>query len=388
MQDKVLIIDDEINLRMILEALLKREGYDAISFESFEAAKNALDTEDFDLVLTDLQMPGASGMDVLDYCRTYAPDVPVVMITAFGTVERAVAALKAGAFDFVLKPFENSELFRIVEKACRSRKFLQREPALEIMSAVGVGPVPVPLFGQCASTRKLRDDVERISVGGGNVFITGEVGTGKRSIAYEIHRKSDRSRGPFIQLACNALPPIFQITELMGVEKGATPMNHFSKPGSFELAQGGTLFLEEVDALSVEAQNAFFNALEIECFSRVGGIRKIPFDFRIIATSSRDVNLLVKEGQFHVELYFKLSGSVLELKPLRERNADIETDLLPYFLGRASRKKGVPAMTCSREAMDWFLGQEWKGNLGELERKVQHAVDRSLGPEIELKDLL
>ncbi len=388
MRDKILVLDDEANLRMILEATLTRGGYDVLSFESFESAKTTLDTEEIAVVLTDLQMPNFSGMEVLNYCQQFAPDVPVIMITAFGTVERAVLALKSGAFDFVLKPFESGELFRTIEKACQSRRIRKREPALEIMSAVGVGPVPVPLFGQCASTRTLRDDVERISRLESPLLILGEVGTGKRSIAYEIHRKSDRARHPFVQISCNTIPPIFQITELMGVEKGASPVNLFSKPGSFELAQGGTLFIEEIDTLSIDAQNAMFTALENESFTRVGGVRKFPLDFRIIATSSRNISDAVKKGSFHVELFYKLSADVLDLKSLRDRTEDIRSDLVPYFLSRACQKKGVPTLECSEEVMTWFQNQEWKGNLGELERKVQKGVNLAKGSTLKIEDLM
>ena len=386
MRDKVLILEDEANLRTILQATLERAGYDAVAFGGFEEAKTLLDTEDLAAVLTDLQMPGKDGMEVLQYCRQYTPDLPVILLTAYGTVERAVSALKAGAFDFVLKPFDQAELLRTLEKACQNRRFRRREPALEIMSAVGIGPVPVPLFGRSASTVRLKEEVDRIAKTDSSVLMLGEVGTGKRSVAFEIHRKSDRARHSFIQIACGALPPVFQPTELFGVEKGASPVNLFSKPGVFELAQGGTVFLEEIDALSVEAQNALFNALEAECFSRVGGVRVFPLDFRIIATSSRDLSDAVREGTFHVELYYKLSASILELQPLRERVADISTDLLPYFLGRACGKKGIPVLEIEPEASAWLEAQPWPGNLGQLERALQRAVDSARNGRIRIQD--
>ena len=382
MRDKILIIDDEPNLRKILEETLSRKGYDVSSFESFEAAKNTLDTEAIDVVITDLQMPGLTGMDVLAYCRQYSPDLPVVMITAFGTIERAVAAMQAGAFDFVLKPFQNEELFRILLKATESRIRRKREPALELMSAVGVGPVPLPLFGKSEDAGRFRDEVERATRGDGAILMTGEVGTGKRSVAREIHRKSVRSRAPFIQLNCEAVPPVFQPTELFGVEKGAGSMHLFSKPGIFELAQGGTVFIEEIDALSVEAQNDLFSALDNESFTRVGGVRSYPMDVRIIATSSRNLSLAVKEGAFHVELYYKLSVIPLHFKALRERRSDLESDFIPYFIERSCKKKGIPVVACSGDAMEWLLAQNWPGNLGELERTIHQGVIRAQGNEL------
>jgi DNA-binding NtrC family response regulator len=386
MRDKVVIIDDESNLRMILEATLVRAGYDAVAFSGFEEAKNVIDTEDLAAVLTDLQMPDHDGMEVLQYCHQYTPDLPVILLTAYATVERAVSALKAGAFDFVVKPFDHGDLLRTLEKACQSRRFRRREPALEIMSAVGVGPVPVPLFGREPSTVKLREEVERIAKTDSSVWMSGEVGTGKRSVAYEIHRKSDRSRQAFVQVSCATLPPVFQLTELFGVEKGASPVNHFSKPGVFELAQGGTLFIEEIDSLSIETQNAVFNMLETESFSRVGGVRLFPTDFRIIATSSRDLDRDVREGLFHVELYYKLTASVLGLLPLRNRTADLESDLLPYFLSRACRRRGVPVKSIDREVLSWLVSRDWPGNLGELERAIQRAVDHAPGEILRIQD--
>ena len=377
MRDKILIIDDEENLRKILHETLVRADFDVFSFPGFAEAKATLNSENIDVVLTDLQMPEFSGMDVLAYCKQYSPDLPVILITAFGTVERAVSALKAGAFDFILKPFESDILFRTIEKAILSRIRRRREPSLDILSSVGVGPNPFPLLGNTQSTLDLQIDVNRAAKSLSPVLLYGEVGTGKRSIAYELHRKSARARGPFIQLNCDAIPPVFQPTELFGVEKGATPLSFFSKPGIFELAQGGTIFIEEIGALSIETQNSFFSALDQDFFSRMGGLKKFPNDFRIIATSSYDLAPSVKDGSFHVELFLKLSVETLTLKPLRERSEDIVSHLLPYFLERACRKAGIPILTLPDPFITWFKTQEWHGNLGELEKKVLQVVNHA-----------
>jgi two-component system response regulator AtoC len=377
MRDKILLVDDEPNLRMILSAMLEREDFEVFAYEGFEEAKATFNNEDIDVVLTDLNMPGINGMEVLKYCQSYSPDLPVIMITAFGTIEAAVSALKNGAFDFVLKPFDQEELFRTIRKAIGSRKRRKREPALELMTAVGVGPVALPLFGDQPETVQLRDHVQRIAKCGSNVLMLGEVGTGKRSIAYEIHRKSDRSRGPFIQIQADAIPDVFQRTELLGVEKGALPVALFSKPGAMELAQGGTLLIEEIGALGVETQNALFTAMENEYFSRIGGARRHPLDFRLIATTSRDLGPAVKAGTFHVELELKLTTESLSLKPLRERALDLRTHLAPYFVRRACQRQGTPALEIDVAALDWLARQTWPGNLGELERKLEQAVNRA-----------
>ncbi len=375
MRDKIIVIDDEPNLRKILETFLNRQGYEVFSFDGFKQAIETLNTEDISAVVTDLSMPEYSGLDVLKYCKEYSPDLPVVLITAFGTVEAAVTALKNGAFDFVLKPFDHDELIRIIQKAIQTRKRKRREPALELMNAEGVGPVPVPLFGDESSTVQLRENTERIASTRSHVQMFGEVGSGKRSIAYEIHRNSDRSRAPFIQVHCDAIPPVFQIAELFGTEKGAMPMSFFSKPGSFELGLGGTILLDEVDALCVEAQNALFTALDNEFFSRLLGAKRFPTDFRIIAATSKDLFQKVNDGTFHVELYAKLSLEKIILKPLRERRQDIKTHLLPYFIDKACRKLGIPSVEYDAAVESWFTGQEWKGNLGELERVVEKVMN-------------
>lgn len=377
MRYKVLIIDDELNLRKIVQEILERAGYEVLSFEGFAEAKFALNTEDVDVVLTDLQMPEFTGMDVLAYCQQYSPDLPVILITAFGTIERAVTALKSGAFDFILKPFVQEELFRTIEKAISSRKRRRREPSLEMVSAVGVGPVPFPLFGNSTSTQTLREQVERAKNTESPVLMYGEMGTGKRSIAYELHRKSAHSLGPFIHINCDAIPPLFQLTELFGFEKGATPMSLFSKPGGLELAQGGTLFIEEVGTLTIEAQNQLFTALEQEYFSRIGGLKKFPNDFRIITTNSMDLSSAVRSGSFHVELFHKLSVETIDLKPLRERREDIVSHLVPYFLERACQKHAIPLFNLAPDVLEWFKIQPWPGNFGELEKKIQQIVNQS-----------
>ena len=205
--------------------------------------------------------------------------------------------------------------------------------------------------------------------------MVGEVGTGKRSIAYELHRKSTHARGPFIHLNSDAIPPVFQLTEIFGVEKGATPMSLFSKPGSLELAQGGTLFIEEIGALGVEVQNELFAALEQEYFSRVGGLKKFPNDFRMIVTNGDDFSNAIREGSFHVELFHKLSVETIYLKPLRERREDIATHLVPYFVDRACHRLAVPKLTLPPEVVQWFKVQPWPGNFGELEKTVQQVVN-------------
>ena len=379
MRDKILVIDDEPNLRKILEALLTREGYEVFCFEGLDEALPTLNTENIDVLITDLSMPGKTGMDVLGYCQNYSPNLPVIIITAFGTIEAAVSALKAGAFDFVLKPFDQGELTRTLKKALESRRKRRRDPEFTVSSgmltSVGVGPVPIPLFGQEESTIALRHQVDRVSASQSPVLITGEVGSGKRSIAYEIHRRSSRSRHPFVQLHCEAVAEVFQMGEIFGLEKGASPISLFSKPGSLELGANGTLVLEEIGALSPEVQNALFSAFENEYFARSGGAKRFPFEVRIIATSSKDLSQLVQRHQFHEELFYKLSVESIVLKPLRERRQDLVTHLVPYFIERACSKHGVPLIGCTKDVLQNLQQHSWPGNLGELERKIEQWVN-------------
>jgi two-component system response regulator AtoC len=387
MRDKIMIIDDEANLRKIFTALLTRQGYEVVAFDGYDSAIPVLNTEDVDVLITDLSMPEKSGMDVLSYAKQYAPDLPVIMITAFGTIEAAVNALKNGAFDFILKPVEHDELARVIEKAIQSRRRRKRDPAMGPMEASGVGPTPIPLFGMESSTQELRKSVLKIEGNQSHVMMVGPLGSGKRSIAYQIHRSSMSATGPFIQVNCDAIPETFQVGELLGVEKGALPMSLFTRPGKLELASGGTLLLDEVGALGIDAQNALFNALENECFSRVGGAKQFPVDFRIIATSTKDLSPAVKEGTFHVELYHKLTVESIILKPLSERREDIGTHLFPYFLERACRKKGIPLLPYDPAVVEWFKNQAWPGNLGELDRRVEQLVNHVEGNAIRIEDI-
>ena len=352
-----------------------RQGFEVLSFEGFGSAFETINNEDISVVITDLSMPDHSGLDVLKHCKEFSPDLPVILVTAFGTIEAAVMALKNGAFDFILKPFDQDELIRNVQKAIETRKRKNREPGMEIFDANGIGPVPVPLFGIEPSTQLLREQVARISSSRSNVFIYGEVGSGKRSVAHEIHRKSDRSNGPFVQVQCDAIPDIFQIGELFGMEKGPNPISYFSKPGAFELGMTGTILLDEVDALGKDSQNALFSALESEFFSRAHGAKRFPTDFRLIASSSKDITPLLNKGQFHEELYHLLSLEKIDLKPLRYRKKDIQTHLLPYFLQKSCRKRGIPSVTFDDSVENWFMSHHWKGNIGELERTVEKIVN-------------
>lgn len=387
MRDKVLVLDDEENLRKILDETLSRAGYEVFSFAGFPEAKEKLNTEDIDVVITDLQMPEYDGMDVLRYCKQYSPDLPVILITAYGSIDRAVAALKGGAFDFIPKPFGQDELIRMIEKAVQSRIRRRREPIEDAVTTTGMGPVPYPLFGNSPSTVALRSRVEQASKSRSHVWIVGDMGTGKRSIAHEIHRKSDRSRGPFIEMHAEAIPEVFHVSEVFGTEKGATPVSFFSKPGYLELAQGGTLYIEDITALSPDAQSAFLSALENEFFSRVGGMRSFPLDFRIISTSTENEKTILDSEKFNTELFYKLSSELISIQPICERKEDLVSHLVQYFLERACNRRGMPCLKMEPDALQWFTEQSWPGNFAELERTIDQVVNRVTTNSISLKDL-
>jgi two-component system response regulator AtoC len=383
-QDSVIIIDDEENLRNILKALMEREGFLAYAFASLKEAKSTLNEQDIDAVLTDLSMPEENGIDVLNYCKKYSPDLPVILMTAYGTVEAAVTALKGGAYDFILKPFEHEDLFRILRNAIQSRKRRKREPGLD-PGELGrgeqspftsvIGSVPVPLFGDQPDTLQLRKTVQLLTRTRSSAVFEGEIGTGKRSIAFEIHRRSEFARGPFVQLNVDAIPDAFQISELFGFEKGAMPLSMVARPGRLELATRGTLLLEEVSALSIDAQNALLLALENEYFCRLGGVKRFPMDLRILCTTTENLSAKVEAGRFNPELYQKLAVQVVPIQPLRCRQLDLVTHLIPYFLAKACQKRGVPLRQLSPDQFQWAKNQKWEGNLGQLERWVQQIVN-------------
>jgi nitrogen regulation protein NR(I) len=372
----VLIVDDEVNIRRVLAAMLKREGYEVTTAADGEQALGVLLRTPVHVVVTDLVMPRLGGMELLRRVTADFPDVPVILITAHGSVDSAVAALKAGAFDYVTKPFEQEELKKVIAKAARAHD-LERQ---NVHANFTDGDRP-PLVGQSASMRAIYDMVARVADSPSTVLITGESGTGKELIAKALHRGSSRRDKPLIKVNCAAIPKDLVESELFGYERGAFTGAVGSKPGRFELADGGTLFLDEIGEVPVEMQVKLLRALQESEFERVGGVKTLRVDVRLIAATNRDLKALIADGRFREDLYYRLAVVPIALPPLRERREDVPL-LVQHFIEKYDQRLGKKVQGIEEEALQILLGYGWPGNIRELENLMERSVLFADGPLI------
>jgi DNA-binding NtrC family response regulator len=366
---QVLVADDEANLRRVLSAQLVRDGYEVHAVEDGEAALEVLAEHHIDLVITDLRMPKLDGMGLLKRIMADYPDLPVVMITAHGTVDTAVEALKCGAFDYVTKPFDRAELQRVISKATKSH---------ELSGQLYLGGNQdergrFQLIGQSPAMRELYQVIERVADTPSTVLITGESGTGKELIARALHEHSGRKERPFIRVNCAALPPELIESELFGYEKGAFTGAVTSKPGRFELADTGTLFLDEIAEVPPSMQVKLLRAIQESEFERVGGIKTIAVDVRLIAATNRSLPEEITRGRFREDLYYRLNVVHLHLPPLRERQDDLPL-LVEHFLRRFNARLKKNVLGVQDAAMARLLAHEWRGNIRELENAMERCV--------------
>jgi nitrogen regulation protein NR(I) len=376
----VLIVDDENNIRRVLAAMLKREGYEVTAAADGEQALAVLQKVPISVVVTDLVMPRVDGMELLRRVAADLPDIPVIMITAHGSVDSAVAALKAGAFDYITKPFDQEELKKVIEKAARAHD-LERQNVHAPVEASGS-----PLVGESPAMRAIHEMVARVADSPSTILITGESGTGKGLIAQELHRRSSRRDKALIKVNCAAIPKDLVESELFGYEKGAFTGAVGSKPGRFELADGGTLFLDEIGEIPVEIQVKLLRALQESEFERVGGIRTLRVDVRLIAATNRDLKALIAEGRFREDLFYRLAVVPMELPPLRERRADIPI-LVAHFIEKFNLRLGKHVEAVDPEAMQILQAYGWPGNIRELENLMERSVLFADGPVVEAAQL-
>ncbi len=378
---QILVADDEPNLRRVLAAQLHRDGYEVIAAEDGQEALEAIETHHVDVVITDLRMPRLDGMELLKRVTQSHPDVPVIMITAHGTVDTAVEALKHGAFDYITKPFEQSELRNVVRKATRTRELSEKDVALEPAE-----PGRYRLIGQSPPMLEVYQVIERVADTPSTVLITGESGTGKELIARALHENSSRANKPFIRVNCAAIPRDLIESELFGYEKGAFTGAVTSKPGRFELAHDGTLFLDEIGEIPVNMQVKLLRAIQEQEFERVGGIKTIEVDVRLVAATNRDLQEEIRQGRFREDLYYRLNVVQLRLPPLRERTSDVPL-LVEHFIKRfrGKLKKDVRGVTDA--AMERLLSHPWPGNIRELENVIERCLLFCDGERIDAGDL-
>lgn len=368
---QILVVDDEPNLRRVLSAQLERDGYDVHTAEDGEQALGMLGEHHIDLVITDLRMPKLDGMELLRRALEMDDELPVVMITAHGTVDNAVEALKTGAFDYITKPFDQSEVRTIVRKALKTRDLSATEatrPPPETRTEARYG-----IIGQSPGIVDLYSVLDRVADSPTTVLITGESGTGKELVARALHENSSRSDKPFIKVNCAAIPRDLMESELFGYERGAFTGAVSAKPGRFELATSGTLFLDEIGSIPVEMQVKLLRALQESEFERVGGIKTLRVDVRVVAATNSDLKKEIAAGTFREDLFYRLNVVPIRLPPLRERAQDISL-LSQHFVEKFNERlrKQVRGLAPATEQL--LLAYTWPGNIRELENVIERAV--------------
>ncbi|MCC7535742.1 MAG: sigma-54-dependent Fis family transcriptional regulator [Deltaproteobacteria bacterium] len=378
---QVLVADDEPNLRRVVSAQLSRDGYDVHAVEDGAAALEVLRDHHIDLVITDLRMPKVDGMAVLRHCQEHVPDVPVILITAHGTVDNAVEAVKLGAFDYVTKPFDREEFRHVVEKAVRSREHGKRDV---VLASEERGRYR--LIGQSPGMLEVYSIIEKVADTPSTVLILGESGTGKELIARALHENSSRRDKPFIRVNCAAIPHELLESELFGYERGAFTGAVTSKPGRFELAHGGTLFLDEIAETPVEMQVKLLRAIQESEFERVGGIKTIQVDVRLVAATNRDLKKEIASGRFREDLFYRLNVVPIPLVPLRERHDDVPL-LVSHFLSKLNPRLKKNVTDVEPEALEKLAAYGWPGNIRELENVLERALLFSDDRTIRLADL-
>ncbi|MDK2919242.1 MAG: two-component system, NtrC family, response regulator AtoC [Candidatus Petromonas sp.] len=383
MTKKILIADDEKNMIWAMKRALKNEDYKIITASDGKEAVEKFKKEDPDLILLDLRMPEMNGMEALREIKKEDSKIPVIMITAHGTMESAIEAMKIGALDYISKPFEIEELKVQIRKALDIGDMTKQIEFLTEELREKTGKV---IIGDSDKIKKVLEIVNRVAKSNATVLITGESGTGKELIANAIHYNSDRADKPYVKVNCGALPENLLESELFGHEKGAFTGAVARKLGRFERADGGTIFLDEVGEISLPMQVKLLRVLQEKELERVGGTETIKVDVRIVAATNKDLKKMTEEGSFREDLYYRLNVIPIELPPLSERREDIP-QLIEYFLEKYCREIGRSKMKLSKEALDIFLNYRWKGNIRELENVIERLAILCEGDIIEKNDL-
>ncbi|MSP18489.1 MAG: sigma-54-dependent Fis family transcriptional regulator [Bdellovibrionales bacterium] len=376
MSGEVLVLDDELNIRRILTAMLEAEKYVVHAVATITEAKEKLKSGKIQAVLSDLRLTREDGLQLLKWVRDEQLSVPVIILTAHGTIDSAVDAMKQGAFDYLSKPFDRGELISVIKKAVLSYKFQSEE--IKNWRAAGSD---VPMIGESPKMLKLYSILDKVAVSDSTVLILGESGTGKELIAAALHERSRRRQGPFIKISCAAIPATLMESELFGHERGAFTGAISSKPGRFELADGGTLFLDEIGEMSVEMQVKLLRVLQEKRFERVGGLRTLTVDVRLITATNKDLEKEVREERFRSDLFYRLNVVPLSLPPLRDRPDDIPR-LAAFFLMKIGDRMGKTSLTMQPETLELLIQYPWPGNIRQLENVIERVIVLSEGGSI------
>lgn len=381
---KILIVDDELIMRESLAGWLERDGHVVETAASGEEALQKLKNSRFEILLVDIKMEGMSGLDVLKKVKESDPDAAVIMITAYGSISTAIEAMKNGADDYLLKPFDPNALGvlidKITEHQAQAREILYHREQYKDRTRFE------SMLGQSKPMQEIFDLIQDIAPTGSTVMITGETGTGKGLAAKAIHTNSPRCEGPFVAINCGAIPKHLMESELFGHQKGAFTDAKETKKGRLELAHGGTLFLDEIGEISMRMQIDLLQVLEDRIFYRVGGTQPIEAYFRVIAATNRNLEEAVKTGIFREDLYYRLNVISFNMPTLRERKEDLPL-LTEHFIRRYAQETNKNIDRLSREALDEMMLYEWPGNVRELENAIERAVVMSKSREIQPEDL-
>lgn len=368
---KILIVDDELIMRESLSGWLKRDGYDVETAKSGEEALEKLNHTRYAILLLDIKMEGLSGLEVLRHVRENDPDVAVIMITAYGSISTAIEAMKNGAADYLLKPFDPHELGVLIDKIVTSQA--QALENLYLREQYKDRTRFESMIGQSEAMQKIFDLIQDVAPANATVLISGETGTGKGLAAKAIHTQSRRSQGPFVIVNCGAIPEHLMESELFGYQKGAFTDAKETKRGRLELAHGGTLFLDEIGEIGMRMQIDLLRVLEDRVFYRVGGTQPLEVDFRVIAATNRDLSAAIGAGIFREDLYYRLKVVAIQMPPLRDHKEDLPL-LVEHFLQRFAQETNRPVDGITREAMDEMMLYDWPGNVRELENAIERAV--------------
>jgi len=380
----ILIVEDEAKMRRLLELNLGEDGFSTLSAEDAESGLKLLRENPVDLVLTDLKLPGMNGLEFLQAIKRQNAALPVVVMTAFGSVETAVEAMKAGASDYVLKPFSLGEMRMVIRKELDVHKL--REENRSLREALGKRYAHPNVVARSPKMQEVLATVDRVAPTNSTVLLGGESGVGKDLIARAVHEKSRRASGPFIKINSSAIPENLLESELFGYEKGAFTGAGTSKPGKFELADKGTLFLDEIGDVPLAIQVKLLRVLQEREFERLGGTRTVKVDVRLIAATNRDLREALEQGTFREDLYYRLNVVPMDIAPLRQRKEDIP-ELVNLFISRFAGDSGKPVEGITPEAMQILVNYHWPGNVRELQNIIERACALAKGTVLEVEDI-
>jgi two-component system response regulator HydG len=381
---RVLIVDDEPEMASVVEQALRRRGYDAVQLGSADSAWQLLENEDFDVLVTDLNMRGMTGVELTDRVAKNRADLPVIVITAFGSLETAIATLRAGAYDFITKPFEIEQLVVAVERAIQNKRL--REEVKRLSAEIARSKPSSDFVGDGPAIRAVHEVIARVAETDTTVLVTGETGAGKKLVAREVHARSKRAAGAFVTINCAALPETLLEAELFGHVAGAFTDADVGKQGRLVEGSGGTLLLDEIAEMPLGTQAKLVRALEERKVRAHGGTMETAFDTRIVAATNRDLESLVEGGRFREDLYYSINVMLVDVPPLRARGNDVLL-LAAHFIGKLAGAMGKNVAGFSSPVAERLLAYAWPGNVRELRNCIERAIALARFEELTVEDL-